>query len=48
MDESGALDLKPLSDEIWETPVLESFKPSSLAKFDRHNILYEHMAFINS
>lgn len=48
VDELEVLDPQPLSNEIWETLVSQSFKPPSLANFDEHNDPYEHMASINT
>lgn len=41
-----ALDPQSLSDEIWEVPVLENFKPPLLAKIDGNNDSYDHVASI--
>lgn len=34
--------------EIWETSVLENFKPSLMAMFDERNNPYKHVASINT
>lgn len=40
-------DLWHFSDEIWEVHVPKKFKLTSLAKFDEHNNLFEHVISIN-
>lgn len=38
----------PISDEIWETPFPEGFKPPSLVKFDESSDLYKHVTSGNT
>lgn len=40
------LDPRPLSEEIWEAPVREGFKPPSLDMFDGCKNSYEHVTSI--
>lgn len=42
------LDPQPLSDEMYEAPIHENFKPPSLAKLDGRVDPYEHVDFINT
>lgn len=47
IEETDELDPQPLTDEIWEAPISEGFKPFSLAKFAGCSNPYEHIASIN-